>query len=97
LPGDVRDFDYCTNAVKQVVEHFGKLDILVNNAAFQQHQSSPEELSLEQWDTTFRTNIYGYFYMVKAALPYLKPGSSIINTGSITGLEGSGELLDYSA
>jgi NAD(P)-dependent dehydrogenase (short-subunit alcohol dehydrogenase family) len=97
LEGDVRDFQRCRAMIDETINHFGRLDILVNNAAFQQHQSSVEEINLEQWDTTFRTNIYGYFYMVKAALPHLKPGSTIINTGSITGLEGHKELLDYSA
>jgi NAD(P)-dependent dehydrogenase (short-subunit alcohol dehydrogenase family) len=97
LPGDVRDPAFCRRAVEETVARFGKLDILVNNAAFQQHQPGLEELTEEQWDITFKTNIYGYFYMAKAALPHLKPGSVIINCGSITGLEGSAELLDYSA
>lgn len=69
----------------------------MNNAAFQQHQKSIEEITDEQLDHTFRTNIFGYFYMVRAALPYLHEGSAIINTGSTTGLEGSKELLDYSS
>ena len=76
---------------------FGKLDILVNNAAFQKNVESIDDVTEEQWDKTFRTNIYGYFYMVKAAVRHLKEGSSIINTGSITGLEGQATLLDYSA
>jgi NAD(P)-dependent dehydrogenase (short-subunit alcohol dehydrogenase family) len=97
LPGDVRDFNFCQQAVEKTVRHFGKLDILINNAAYQSHVDTLEELSIEQWDNTFKTNIYGYFYMLKAALPHLREGSSIINTGSITGLEGSGGLLDYSA
>jgi NAD(P)-dependent dehydrogenase (short-subunit alcohol dehydrogenase family) len=71
--------------------------VLVNNAAYQQHQKSIEDITDEQLDRTFRTNIYGYFFMTRAALPHLKAGSAIINTGSITGLEGSKELLDYSA
>jgi NAD(P)-dependent dehydrogenase (short-subunit alcohol dehydrogenase family) len=71
--------------------------VLVNNAAYQKHRSGLDEVTLEQWDRTFRTNIYGYFYMVKAADPHLGRGACIINTGSITGLEGSKELLDYSA
>src|SRR5437763_2572537 len=79
------------------MDEFGKLDILVNNAAFQQHQESIEDLSEEQWEKTFRTNIFGYFYMAKAAIPHLKPGSAIINCGSITGLEGSKQLLDYAS
>jgi NAD(P)-dependent dehydrogenase (short-subunit alcohol dehydrogenase family) len=97
IAGDVRDFEFCRAAVERTVGKFGRLDILVNNAAYQRHRSSIEELSLAQWDETFKTNIYGYFHMVKAALPYLTRGSAIINTGSITGLEGSQELLDYSA
>ena len=97
LSGDVRDPKVCKKLVEQTVKEFGKLDILVNNAAFQQHQESVEDLSEEQWDRTFKTNIYGYFYMTKAALPHLEEGSAIVNTGSITGLEGSKELLDYAA
>ena len=97
LPGDVRDAQFCRSAVEAAVKEFGGLDILVNNAAFQNRQDSLDEVTEDQWDRTFRTNIYGYFYMAKAALPHLKPGSAIINTGSITGLEGNKQLLDYSA
>ncbi|HEV2834801.1 MAG TPA: SDR family oxidoreductase [Pyrinomonadaceae bacterium] len=97
MMGDVRDPDVCREFVEETVKQFGKLDILVNNAAFQQHQKSLEEVTEEQWDQTFKTNIYGYFYMTKAALPHLVEGSAIVNTGSITGLEGSKELLDYAA
>lgn len=97
IPGDVRKAEFCRRAVELTVKEFGGLDILVNNAAFQQHQKSLEDVTEEQWDRTFKTNIYGYFYMTKAALKYLRPGSAIVNTGSITGLEGSKELLDYSA
>jgi NAD(P)-dependent dehydrogenase (short-subunit alcohol dehydrogenase family) len=97
LECDVTDPKSCQAAVDQTVRRFGRIDILVNNAAFQKHRQSVEEVSLEQWDQTFRTNIYGYFYMIKAALPQLKEGSAIINTGSITGLDGSKDLLDYSA
>jgi NAD(P)-dependent dehydrogenase (short-subunit alcohol dehydrogenase family) len=97
IPGDVSDPEFCEEAVEKTVDELGKLDILVNNAAFQQHQESLEELSVEQWEKTFRTNIFGYFYMAKAALPHLKPGSAIVNTGSITGLQGSKKLLDYSS
>jgi len=97
IGGDVSDPDFCREAVEQTVEEFGQLDILVNNAAFQQHQKSIEELSYEQWEKTFRTNIFGYFYMAKAALEHMKEGASIVNTGSITGLQGSKQLLDYSA
>ena len=97
LPGDVKDPDFCKRAVEQTVERFGRLDVLVNNAAFQKHRKSLDEISLEQFEKTFRTNIFGYFYMARFALPHLKPGSSIINTGSITGLEGNKGLIDYSS
>jgi NAD(P)-dependent dehydrogenase (short-subunit alcohol dehydrogenase family) len=97
IAGDVRDAGFCREAVRQTVEAFGKLDILVNNAAFQEHAERLEDLSEEHMDMTFRTNLYGYFNMAKAALPHLKSGSSIINTGSETGIFGSKALLDYSA
>jgi NAD(P)-dependent dehydrogenase (short-subunit alcohol dehydrogenase family) len=97
LMGDVRDAKVCKKLVDQTVKQFGKLDILVNNAAFQQHQESLEDVTEEQWDRTFKTNIYGYFHMTKAALPHLEEGSVIVNTGSITGLEGSKQLLDYAS
>jgi NAD(P)-dependent dehydrogenase (short-subunit alcohol dehydrogenase family) len=97
IPGDVRDPEFCSQSVAATLTEFDQLDLLVNNAAFQKHQESLEDISDEQWDNTFKTNIYGYFYMTRAALPHLKAGSAIVNTGSITGLEGSKELLDYSA
>ena len=97
IPGDVSDPGFCRAAVEQTAKTFGALDILVNNAAFQNQQATLEEISEEQWDRTFRTNIYGYFYMAKAALSHLGRGGAIINTGSITGLEGSKRLLDYSS
>jgi NAD(P)-dependent dehydrogenase (short-subunit alcohol dehydrogenase family) len=97
VSGDVTDFAFCLHVVERTIEEFGRLDILVNNAAFQQGQESVEDLTIEQWDTTFKTNIYGYFHMVKSALPFLGPGSAIVNCGSITGLEGNKRLLDYSA
>jgi len=96
IAGDVRDATFCRDAVQQTVEAFGQLDILVNNSAFQQHAESLEALSEERFDITLKTNVYGYFHMAQAALPHLKQGSSIINTGSVTGLEGSAHLLDYS-
>ncbi len=74
-----------------------ELDVLVNNAAYQRHRDSLDDVSIEQWETTFRTNIFGYFYMVKYAVPAMAPGSTIINTGSVTGLEGKSRLLDYSS
>jgi len=97
IAGDLTEQRFCEETVARTVHELGGLDILVNNAAFQQHQKSLTELSDDQWDHTFKTNIYGYFRMAKAALPHLKPGSAIINTGSETGVEGSKELLDYSS
>lgn len=97
IPGDVRTSAFCDRAVQRTVAELGRLDVLVNNAAFQQHQQSIEDLTDEQLERTFRTNIFGYFYMARAAVRVMKPGSAIINTGSITGLEGSNQLLDYSA
>jgi NAD(P)-dependent dehydrogenase (short-subunit alcohol dehydrogenase family) len=97
ISGDLLDSEFCRSSVTQTVARLGKLDILVNNAAYQQHQESLDDLTEEQWDRTFKTNIYAYFRMAKAALPHLQKGSAIINTGSITGLEGSKGLLDYSA
>jgi NAD(P)-dependent dehydrogenase (short-subunit alcohol dehydrogenase family) len=95
--GDVKDRKFCERSVARAAKELGRLDILVNNAAFQQHQDSIEDITDEQLDETFRTNIYGYFYMTKAALKFLPKGGSIVNCGSITGLEGSKELIDYSA
>jgi NAD(P)-dependent dehydrogenase (short-subunit alcohol dehydrogenase family) len=78
------------------VKQFGKLDILVNNAAFQVHTARFEDLTAEHFDETVKTNLYGYFYMAQAAAKYMKPGSAIITTGSVTGLLGNAGLLDYS-
>ncbi len=97
LDGDVKDPAFCRRAVEETVSELGALDVLVNNAAFQHHQKSIEDITDEQLDKTFRTNIFGYFYMVRAAIKHMREGSSIVNCGSITGLEGSAELLDYSA
>lgn len=97
IPGDVKDAAFCRDAVRRTVQELGGLHVLVNNAAFQEHAESIEQLSDEQFDLTMRTNIYGYFNMAKAAVPYLPNGSAIINTGSETALFGSGKLLDYSA
>ena len=87
--GDVADPNYCKAAVARTVKEFGKLDILVNNAAFQQHVNKFEDLTEEHFDLTIKTNLYGYFYMAKAALREMKNGSSIVMTGSVTGLLGS--------
>jgi NAD(P)-dependent dehydrogenase (short-subunit alcohol dehydrogenase family) len=97
IPGDVKNADFCKQSVESVVQQFGKLDVLVNNAAFQEHAMSITDLTEERFDETMRTNIYGYFHMAKAAVPHLKRGGAIVNTGSTTGLKGSKNLLDYSA
>ena len=97
IPGDVCDPEFCERAVKQTIEAYGQLNILVNNAAYQKRKESLDEITNDDWDRTFRTNIYGYFYMARAALKYMERGDAIINTGSITGLEGNKNLLDYSA
>ena len=96
IPGDVRDQRFCQEAVSQVMEQFSHIDVLVNNAAFQEHAESLLDLSEERFDLTMKTNVYGYFHMAKAVLPHLQRGASIINTGSVTGLQGSKHLLDYS-
>jgi NAD(P)-dependent dehydrogenase (short-subunit alcohol dehydrogenase family) len=97
IPGDVASSEFCNAAVAHTVKELGKLDILVNNAAFQQSQLALEDISDEQLELTFRTNIFGYFYMARAALPHLQNGAVIINTGSVTGDEGHKELVDYAA
>jgi NAD(P)-dependent dehydrogenase (short-subunit alcohol dehydrogenase family) len=96
IPGDVKDSAFCQQAVEKTVQAFGKLDILVNNAAFQEHAHSLEDITDERMRETFETNIMGYMRMARAALPHLKQGSCIVNTGSVTGLQGSAKLLDYS-
>ena len=97
IEGDVKSSEFCNKAVEQTVKDLGKLDVLVNNAAYQHHRKSLDEISDEQLEKTFRTNIFGYFYMARAALKHLPEGGAIVNCSSVTGLEGSGELLDYSA
>jgi NAD(P)-dependent dehydrogenase (short-subunit alcohol dehydrogenase family) len=96
LSGDVANPAFCKAAVEKTVSEFGKLDILVNNAAFQEHMDDILNLSDAHFDRTLKTNLYGYFYMARAAVPHLKPGSAIVMTGSVTGIQGSKELLDYS-
>ncbi len=96
IPGDVSEADHCAKAVEETVAKLGALDILVNNAAFQIHSAKFEDLTDEHFDTTLKTNLYGYFHMAKAAVAHMKPGASIINTGSVTGIDGSKELVDYS-
>ena len=95
--GDVADRDVCAKVIEETLSTFGKLDILVNNAAEQHPQPGLEDISEEQWEKTFRTNIFGMFQMTKAALPHLGEGASIINTTSVTAYKGSPHLLDYSA
>jgi len=97
IPGDVGDPGFCTEAVERCHQEFGRLDILVNNAAFQEHAESLEDISEARIQETFRTNLGGYFYMARAALAVLPDTGSIINTGSVTGLRGASHLLDYSA
>jgi NAD(P)-dependent dehydrogenase (short-subunit alcohol dehydrogenase family) len=97
VPGDVSDPSYARDAVARTVRELGKLDILVNNAAYQQHQKSLLDITDDQLERTFRTNIFGYFYMARAALPHLREGAVILNCGSVTGSDGSAELLDYAA
>jgi NAD(P)-dependent dehydrogenase (short-subunit alcohol dehydrogenase family) len=96
LPGDIADPQFCEHAVEQTVAEFDRLDILVNNAAFQEHVNSFEELTNEHFDRTIKTNLYGYFYMARAAVPHMGNGSAIVMTGSVTGLLGNKDLLDYS-
>jgi len=97
IEGDLTDPDVCIDAVERTVAELGQLDILVSNAAEQNHKPSIEDVDDEEWDRTFKTNVYAYYRLVKAALPHLGPGASIIATGSITGIQGSRELPDYSA
>ncbi len=97
IPGDLTQVEFCEELIQNTLKHFKKIDILVNNAAFQKHRPDLDAVSIEQWDHTFTSNIYSYYYLCKFAVPHMKPGSVIINTGSITGLEGSKELLDYSS
>jgi NAD(P)-dependent dehydrogenase (short-subunit alcohol dehydrogenase family) len=96
LSGDVADPDFCDEAVSVTLRELGGLDILVNNAAFQEHVTDFEMLTEEHFDRTLKTNLYGYFHMAKAAVPHMKEGSAIVMNGSVTGLFGSGGLLDYS-
>lgn len=97
MAGDVGDESFCQRAVEQTVKELGHLDILINNAAEQHPQESIENISAQQLERTFRTNIFSMFFLTKAALPHLKQGSAIINTTSVTAYKGSPQLLDYSS
>jgi len=97
LPGDIRDSSFCGNLVEKTIRTLGKLDILVSNAAWQNHKDSILDITDKEFDRTFKTNVYAYFWLVKAALPHLKPGSAIIATSSETSFEGPEGLPDYSA
>lgn len=97
LPADLSREAACKDVVEKTVKHFGRLDILVSNAAYQARKDSLEQVTAEEFDHTFKTNIYAYFHLVKAALPHLKPGAAIIATSSETGIFGSAKLPDYSS
>lgn len=96
LAGDVADPAFAKMAVDETIKAFGRLDVLVNNAAFQQHVQDFADITAEQFDRTMKTNLYGYFHLAQAAVPHMKPGGSIIMTGSVTGITGNEMLLDYS-
>jgi NAD(P)-dependent dehydrogenase (short-subunit alcohol dehydrogenase family) len=97
LRGDIGDKAFCEDAVRETIAKFGKLDVVVNNAAEQHPQKDLTDVSEEQLERTFRTNVFGYFFLTQAALPHLKEGASIVNTTSVTAYRGSPELVDYAA
>lgn len=97
VPGDVSEEEHCKKIVEKAVEEFGKVDILVNNAAFQMSRDSLQEIPSEEWDKTFKTNIYSMFYLCKAAEPHMKPGSTIVNTTSVNAYKPHPQLLAYAA
>lgn len=97
IDGDIGDEAFCRQVISQVIEEFGKLDVLVNNAAEQHVQESLKDITAEQLEKTFRTNVFSMFHLTKAALDHLKPGASIINTTSITAFRGEPSLIDYSS
>lgn len=96
IRADVSEREHCRRAVEETVQKLGGLDVLVNNSAFQYHANDFSDITEKHFDTTLKTNLYGYFYMAQEAVPHMKPGSAIINTGSVTGIEGSSTLVDYS-
>lgn len=97
VEGDLSTHAFCRTCVERTIAEFGRLDVLVHNAAHQNHWPKLEDVPDEEWDRTFRVNVYAYFWLVKEALPHLKPGASIIATGSETGIAGSGKLPAYSS
>jgi NAD(P)-dependent dehydrogenase (short-subunit alcohol dehydrogenase family) len=97
IPGDITDDAFCKSSIEKTIENFKHLDVLVNNAAVQFAQNSILDITNEQLERTFKTNIFSMFYLVRAALPHLKPGSSIINTASVAAYKGDEQLIDYSA
>jgi NAD(P)-dependent dehydrogenase (short-subunit alcohol dehydrogenase family) len=97
IAGDIGDEAFCEDAVRRTLEAFGRLDILVNNAAEQHEAKQPLDFGAKQLERTFRTNVFGYFFLTQAALPHLKEGASIVNTTSITAFRGSKTLIDYAA
>lgn len=97
IKGDIGVKQFCMESIKKVIDEFGKIDVLINNAAEQHNKANIEDISEEQLRKTFQTNIFSFFFMIQATLPYLKKGSSIINTSSVTAFRGSDQLLDYSA
>ena len=97
MPGDIGEAAHCRAVVERAVAEFGRLDVLVNNAAFQMSRDSLDEVSDEEWDYTFKTNIYATFYLCKAALPHLKEGAAIVNTTSVNSDKAPPELIAYSA
>jgi NAD(P)-dependent dehydrogenase (short-subunit alcohol dehydrogenase family) len=96
VKADVSERPHCRRAVKETLDKLGRLDVLVNNSAFQYHAKDFGDITEEHFDTTLKTNLYGYFHMAQEAVPHMKPGSAIVNTGSVTGIEGSKALVDYS-
>lgn len=97
IPGDITDDNFCKQAVKKTIDTFSKIDILVNNAAVQYPQNSIEDISNEQLEKTFKTNIFSMFYLTKSVMPYFTDGSCIINTTSVTAYKGNETLIDYSS